>query len=196
MAVFKAIPSAFGKVHRRFLTPSVSTLAMGGVSIVLYVAMNELATGNGVIGDSVTALSLFIAFYYGLTGFACMWYWRHSLRESARNLWLRGILPLLGGLILWACIPWLLVHYWKPINSYTKYTFPLTHWQVGGIFLLMVGASLLGVILYFIYKAVQPAYFRGDVLNRDTPTRVPEDLGTPVGLFGIEPARETRQETV
>jgi amino acid transporter len=196
MAVFKAIPSAFGKVHRRFLTPSVSTLAMGGVSIVLYVAMNELATGNGVIGDSVTALSLFIAFYYGLTGFACMWYWRHSLRESARNLWLRGILPLLGGLILWACIPWLLVHYWKPINSYTKYTFPLTHWQVGGIFLLMVGASLLGVILYFIYKAVQPAYFRGEVLSRDTPTRVPEDLGVPVGLFGIEPASETRQETV
>jgi hypothetical protein len=109
---------------------------------------------------------------------------------------LRGILPLLGGLILWACIPWLLVHYWKPINSYTKYTLPLTHWQVGGIFLLMVGASLLGVILYFLYKAVQPAYFRGDALNRDTPTRVPEDLGTPVGLFGIEPARETRPEPV
>jgi hypothetical protein len=25
------------------------------------------------------------------------------------------------------------------------------------------------------------------VLNRDTPTRVPEDIGIPVGLFGIEP---------
>jgi hypothetical protein len=24
------------------------------------------------------------------------------------------------------------------------------------------------------------------VLNRDTPTRVPQDLGTPVGLFGID----------
>jgi hypothetical protein len=32
-----------------------------------------------------------------------------------------------------------------------------------------------------------PAYFRGEVLNRDTPTRVPEDIGVPVGLFGIEP---------
>ncbi|HXB38125.1 MAG TPA: APC family permease [Acidimicrobiales bacterium] len=194
MAVYRAIPSAFGKIQKRFLTPSVSTVAMGLVSIALYVTMNELATGNGVIGDSVTALSLFIAFYYGLTGFACVWYWRHSLRESARNLWLRGILPLLGGLILWACIPWLLVHYWKPVNSYTTYTLPFApHWQVGGIFLLMFGASLLGVILFFIYRAVQPAYFRGEVLNRDTPTRVPEDIGTPVGLFGIEPDGAERQ---
>ncbi|HUC04274.1 MAG TPA: APC family permease, partial [Acidimicrobiales bacterium] len=30
MAVFKSIPSAFGRIHRRFLTPTVSTLAMGG----------------------------------------------------------------------------------------------------------------------------------------------------------------------
>jgi hypothetical protein len=51
----------------------------------------------------------------------------------------------------------------------------------------MVGASLIGVILFFIYRATAPAYFRGEVLNRDTPTRVPEELGTPVGLFGIEP---------
>jgi hypothetical protein len=35
--------------------------------------------------------------------------------------------------------------------------------------------------------AVLPAYFRGEVLNADTPTRVPEDIGVPVGLFGIEP---------
>ena len=36
-------------------------------------------------------------------------------------------------------------------------------------------------------RVLRPAFFRGEVLNRDTPTRVPQDLGTPVGLFGIEP---------
>ena len=30
MAVYKAIPSSFGKIHKRYLTPTVSTLAMGG----------------------------------------------------------------------------------------------------------------------------------------------------------------------
>ena len=38
--------------------------------------------------------------------------------------------------------------------------------------------------------ALRPAFFRGEVLNRDTPTRVPEDIGVPVGLFGIEPFDE------
>ena len=37
---------------------------------------------------------------------------------------------------------------------------------------------------------MRPAYFRGEVLNRDTPTRVPDEIGTPVGLFGIEPFDE------
>ena len=94
MATYKAIPDAFGRVHKRFLTPTVSTVAMGAVSIVLYVAMNYLSNGSSVIGDSVSALGVMIAFYYGLTGFACVWYYRKSLTESARSLWLRGILPL------------------------------------------------------------------------------------------------------
>ena len=49
----------------------------------------------------MTAIGMYIAFYYGLTGFACVWYYRRNLTSSARNLWMQGILPLLGGLILW-----------------------------------------------------------------------------------------------
>ena len=78
-------PEPFGKVHKRFLTPTTSTVAMGAVSIVLYVAMNYLSNGSSVIGDSVAALGAMIAFYYGLTGFACVWYYRKSLTESARE---------------------------------------------------------------------------------------------------------------
>ena len=46
---------------------------MGGVSIVLYAVMNTLSSGNSVIVDSVSGLGTMIAFYYGLTGFACVW---------------------------------------------------------------------------------------------------------------------------
>jgi hypothetical protein len=42
----------------------------------------------------------------------------------------------------------------------------------------------------YVWMALRPAYFRGEILNRDTPTRVPQDLGTPVGLFGIEPRED------
>ena len=69
---------------------------MGAVSIVLYVVMNYISAGR-VISDAVSALGVMIAFYYGLTGFSCAWYYRATLPESARNLWMRGILPLVGG---------------------------------------------------------------------------------------------------
>jgi amino acid transporter len=188
MAVYKAIPSVFGKIHKRFLTPTVSTVSMGAVSIVLYVVMNYVTKGGSVIVDSVSALGAMIAFYYGMTGFACAWYYRATLRESTRSLWLRGILPVLGGLILWGCMVYSFWHYWNFANSDTSWTLPFSpHWRIGGVFILDAGVSILGVVLMYIYKAISPAYFRGEVLNRDTPTRVPESIGTPVGLFGIDP---------
>jgi amino acid transporter len=187
MASYKAIPDAFGRVHKRFLTPSVSTVVMGAVSIALYVAMNYLSSGSSVIGDSVTALGAMIAFYYGLTGFACVWYYRKTLTQSTRNLWLRGVLPLLGGLILWFAMFWFLWYNWiTPSNSYTTWTIPGTHRVVGGVIILDVAAIVLGFVLFFIYWAVRPAFFRGEVLTRDSPTLVPDDLGRPVGLFGID----------
>ena len=93
MATYKAIPSAFGRMHKRFLTPTVSTVAMGGVSIALYVAMNYLSSGSSVIGDSVSALGVMIAFYYGLTGFACVWYYRKSLTRERPELLAAGHPP-------------------------------------------------------------------------------------------------------
>ena len=63
--------------------------------------MNYIS-GGSVIGDAVIAIGLYIAFYYGLTGFSCVWYYRKNLTSSARNLWMQGILPLLGGLIMYA----------------------------------------------------------------------------------------------
>jgi amino acid transporter len=188
MATYKAIPDAFGKVHKRFLTPTVSTLVMGGVSVVLYVILNYQSHGSHVISDSVTALGPAIAFYYGLTGFACVWYFRKSLKQSARNLWVRGIMPLVGAVILWFAMFWFLRYNWvTPSYSYTTWTIPGTHRVVGGVIILDVVMIVIGVVLFFVCWAVRPSFFRGEVLNRDTPTLVPEDLGTPVGLFGVEP---------
>ena len=42
--------------------------------------MNYISAGT-VISDSVTALGVLIAFYYGLTGLACFWFYRRTLSE-------------------------------------------------------------------------------------------------------------------
>jgi amino acid transporter len=193
MAVYKSIPSAFGRMSRRFLTPTVSTLAMGVVSIAFYVAINYASKGN-VISDSVTALGVMIALYYGLTGLACFWYYRKTLRNSLRDLFMRGILPLLGWAIMWAIGGYALDQDWGVGSSYTSWTVPGIHWHIGGAFLLAVGSLVIGVVLMEVYRRVAPPFFRGEVLNRNTMTLVPEDVGTPVGLFGIEPAEPTPGE--
>src|SRR5664280_282680 len=129
MSVYKAIPKAFAKIHRRHLTPTVSTILMGGISIVLYIIMNSISGGN-LIPDAVSAIGVMIAFYYGLTGFSCAWYYRNDLTTSARNLWMRGILPVLGGLILYFILGWSLYFYWQPVNSYTTWSMPFPpHWH-------------------------------------------------------------------
>ncbi len=187
MGVYKAIPEKFSYIHKRFLTPTFSTVLMGLVSILLYVAMNYISAGS-VIADAVSALGVMIAFYYGLTGFSCAWYYRKTLRDSSRNLWIRGILPTLGGLMLYGALGYNLWFYWRPGNSYTSWHLSFwPHWDIGGVFVIDVISLLVGVVLMVSYAAVRPAYFRGEVLNRDTPTLVPEDIGREVGLFGIEP---------
>jgi len=84
-----------------------------------------------------------IAFYYGLTGFACVIYYRRHLLDSARNFVMIGLLPLAGGLMLFAILVKSCVDLSKPENSESG-----DSWLGVGPPLLIGGASLvLGVLL-------------------------------------------------
>ena len=176
MAVYGALPKAFAKMHPRYLTPTVSTIVMGGISILLYIPFNYLAGGN-LIADAVTAIGLYIAFYYGLTGFACAWYYRKTLTSSARNLWMQGILPVLGGLMLYFAGGWSLWADWDVAsqNSYTSWLMPFwPHWYIGGVFVIAFVSALIGLIAGIWTRFTMPGFFKGETLTRATPTLVPE----------------------
>ena len=177
MAVYKAIPRAFAKMHPRYLTPTVSTIAMGAISIAVYVGFNYASNGIGIIGDAVIAIGLYIAFYYGLTGFTCAWYYRRNLTSSARNLWMQGILPVTGGLMLFFLGGWSL---WldydvATANDYTMWTVPGIHWQIGGAFVIAVVSALVGLVAYFWCRIANPSFFKKETLTRSTPTLVPDE---------------------
>ena len=176
MSTYRALPRWFSRMHPRYLTPTVSTIVMGAVAIAVYIPFNYLSRGK-VIADAVTAIGLFIAFYYGLTGFACAWYYRKTLTSNARDLWMRGILPVLGGLIMYFAGGWALWEDWDvgTGNSYTSWTMPFwPHWHIGGTFVIAFVSALIGLALGIYCRVTSPPFFRRETLTRATPTLVPD----------------------
>ena len=61
-----ALPRKFAAVHPRFRTPWFSTVVIAGLAIAWYVPLNILS--QNALYDTLSALSLMIAFYYALSG--------------------------------------------------------------------------------------------------------------------------------
>ncbi|MFE3291129.1 APC family permease [Rhodococcus sp. NPDC059234] len=169
MGVFKALPDSFARVHPRFLTPTVSTLAMGAVSAVLYVAFNFVSEG-GLIFDAVSAVGISVGFYYGMTGLACAWLYRDTLRGSTRDLLMRGVFPLLGGAMLLFAAGWTAVTSFSGSSGETSWAMPFApHWHVGGVFVLGVGSMALGLPLMWWWRSRERAFFAGETIERGLP---------------------------
>jgi amino acid transporter len=145
MASWGAIPKAFGRVHPRFLTPTFSTVLMGGLSIVWTVALLAFNPNQDVLGDTISALGFSVCFYYGFTGLACPFYFRRDLFKSARNFFLAGLIPLLGGLMMGYVGIKAFGYYNTAGNNYSH--------ALGGIqtpILVGIGGLILGIVLMFV----------------------------------------------
>jgi amino acid transporter len=146
MAYAKAMPRKLAQIHPRYLTPAFSTILMGVLSIGWYVLLTIVS--ENILADSLAALGLMIAFYYGLTGIACAIYYRRELTRSVRNFVLIGIAPTLGGLVLLAVFVKSAYDYWNPDNSESG-----DSWAgIGPPFVIGIGFLLLGVVLMLVWR--------------------------------------------
>ena len=146
MARQGAFPEAFGRVHPRYLTPHVSTITIGVVAAAWFGVLFPLS--ENFVYDSLTALSLMIAFYYALTGFACAIYYRRELTKSVKNFLFIGVGPVVGGAIL-------AYLFYKAIVEYSKVEDSYTGSQLFGIAIPVVlggGLLILGVILSLVWR--------------------------------------------
>ncbi|MFJ1798963.1 APC family permease [Streptomyces sp. NPDC088180] len=146
MARRQALPRHFGHISPRFRTPDVSTWWVAGIAIAWYVVVNQISTN--ALFDSLTALSLLIAFYYALTGVACAVYYRRHLTESVRNFLLIGLGPVVGaGLLTWLLVR-SVVDMSDPANSYSG-----TSWfGLGPPLVIGIVISLVGVVLMVVWR--------------------------------------------
>jgi amino acid transporter len=170
MAHWKAVTSLLARVHKRYLTPTVSTLGFGALAIAITIAL--LLLSESVLSDSLTAIGFPICFYYGFTGVACTWYFRHELRKSTHNMLLMGIGPLLGGLMLFGIGIKAAFYYGHTANVESApilgITLPL--W-------MGIGGMILGAIIMLISRpcfreffARKPEVAAPDLLDRPPPT--------------------------
>lgn len=169
MAVYGALPARFAKVHPRFKTPAFSTTVMGIAAIAYYALMSVIS--ENVLADSLTSMGLAVALYYSITAFACVWYFRKTLFDNARNFFMRGLLPLLGGIMLAYAFVQSAI---DMIDVDYGYTVLL---GIGGAFVIGVGALAFGFVLMGAW-ALNPrsrGFFSGERLNKDTPVLVPEE---------------------
>jgi amino acid transporter len=185
MAAYKAIPRRFAAIHRKYLTPTQSTIWMGIISALIYLAMNyrtDASAGGGLVQDAVTGIGMIIAFYYGLTGFACAWYYRRELTGSVKDFFLKGLIPFLGGVMLFGGLIITAKEDWKPDSSYIVWTTPW-HWTIGWAFLLGIGSVVVGYVLMLLSVRFYRPFFSGQTLNRDTPIFLAEDEPLRAGLL-------------
>jgi amino acid transporter len=151
MSAHGAIPGWFARMHPRYRTPTTATLAMGAASAIFFVLLT--AVSKNVLADSAASVGLLIAFYYGLTGFACVWFFRRDLLTSAHAFLVKGILPLIGGLTLLGAFVLSIKAYWPASSSSSSFH------GIGGIFLIGAGLLVAGVIIMVITARFLPRYF-------------------------------------
>ncbi len=174
MAVQGAFPKKFAEVHPEWGTPAFGTWVVGGVAIVWYIVGTSIS--ENFIFDSLSALSIVVAFYYALTGFACAIYWRRELRSSVKAFLFIGLAPVIGGIVLIALLVAAVIEYSDPENSYT------------GTAIFGVGAPLAMAIMIFVTGAVLMVIARFTFAKRYFSRKGFEEVSDEVARAALGPA--------
>jgi len=164
MASYGALPKRFASIHPKYLTPSYGTVVAGIIAGTFYSVLTFVS--EAVLFDTILSLGLMICFYYGLTAIGCVWYFRKELFTSFPNIIFKFLFPLLGGLGLW------FVFFVTIRDSADPDYSGSSIFGVGTVLVLGLGLILSGVVVMLIMRARQPAFFRGETLNRSTPSLI------------------------
>jgi amino acid transporter len=165
MAVHKALPSHFARMHPKYQTPTWSTIGMGIASAALFLVFSLIS--QGLLAALIASLGLMIAFYYGLTGLACVWFYRNVLFTSVRNFVFKGLFPFAGFAMLAVVFVYGLQQFALPDWVQDPVTGKdVTVFGIGATAVVGVVGILIGFVFMAIWWSRNASYFRGDVVPR------------------------------
>ena len=168
MGTYRAFPHKFATIHPVHKTPSYATVAAGIGAAAFYSVLTFVS--ERVLTDTIYSLGIMICFYYGLTAFACIWYFRNELFSDLSSIVFKLVFPLLGGLGL----TWVFAVTLRDSAS-PDYGSGAEIGGVGLVLILGLGLIVLGIVFMLIQRAREPAYFRGETLVKDTPALIVDE---------------------
>ncbi|MFE2554333.1 APC family permease [Streptomyces sp. NPDC059355] len=154
MARRRALPAGFAHIDARRGTPSTSTWWVTGIATVWYVVIHRIS--ENALADSLTALSLLIAFYYALTGIACAVWYRRRLMRGPGPFLLLGAGPLVGS----ALLIWLLVESVADMADPGNASSATAWFGLGAPLVIALFLAGAGVVLMLLRRAASGAFWR------------------------------------
>ena len=153
MASHGAAPKIFASINPRRLTPGFATIMFGVISIAYYVVLTMVS--SNILADSITATGLMITFYLGITGVACVIYFRKALFNNVRTFLLAGLGPALGAIMMGYIFVKSALAQFDAANSVSGK--PLL--GMGAPFTISLLGLLLGAILMGLQWYFNPTFF-------------------------------------
>jgi amino acid transporter len=160
MGAYGAFPKRFASVSPRFLVPAYATVVAGIVTGAFYTVVSLLS--EHVLLDTIAALGIMICWYYGITAFACVWYFRSELFKNVHNVVFKFLFPLLGGIVLALVFVISVRESMNPENGSGA--------AIGGIglvFFMGFGILLLGAVLMIFWRFRNPEFFEGRTMKAE-----------------------------
>lgn len=98
----RVLDERFAHLHPRYLTPWNATFVLAIVTLVLFAFAATSVSVNKILTDTISAIGVLIALYYGLSGFACAKYYHRSNQTERGLWWLRGAWPVASAVFVFA----------------------------------------------------------------------------------------------
>lgn len=140
----RVISRRFEQIHPRFQTPWLASLVITVLALLLLILSSSSESIGGIMTSLISAIGVMVAFYYAMAGFACTWYYRKTLRQTAATFWVQGVWST-GSAIMLLAIAILQL--------------PTLGWSVS---LLTIGAIAIGIVPMMYYRFKYRSSFYGE----------------------------------
>jgi len=91
---------AYSKIHPKWQTPLIATIAIWALGILLLFTSSYMPTVKSILSSSILAIGFQICFYMSLAGFACAWHYRFKLGVNLGSALAYVVWPLLSALFM------------------------------------------------------------------------------------------------